>query len=305
MALYHKYRPDSFEKIIGNEDAITALQSTLKKDDKPHAFLIHGETGCGKTTLGRIIAKELDCKGLDFREVDSADFRGIDTIRDIRKQSVFKPLESPCRVWLLDECHKLSVDAMNALLKALEDPPPTVYYILCTTDPQKLLTTIRGRCSQYKVNPLKDKQTFRLLRKVVSGENEKLQKVVYEQIIQDSSGHPRNALQILDQVLAVEPDKRLKVATQQAELQSQTIELCRALMSKSPWSKIKNILSGLKDNENPETIRRQILGYCSAILLKSMNFQAAMIMEEFEEPLYDIGWPGVVLNCYRIICSEE
>ncbi|MCD6399911.1 AAA family ATPase [candidate division WOR-3 bacterium] len=251
----------------GNKETIIALQAELRKEDKAHAYLLMGPTGCGKTTLARIIARELGAKGNDFREIDSADFRGIDTVREIRKQSQFKPLEGSCRVWLIDECHRQTNDAQSALLKALEDTPPHVYYILATTDPQKLLPTIKGRCAQFTVTPLKEKELYRLLRVVVKREGEALATEVYEQIIQDSQGHPRNALQILDKVLGVPPEERLALAKQVAEQQSRVVELCRVLLTAAGWKKVARVLSGLKD-EDPEGVRRAVLGYCSSILLK-------------------------------------
>ncbi|MFP4025829.1 MAG: ATP-binding protein [Thiohalospira sp.] len=301
MSLYLKYRPDTLDSIIGNESVVSSLKGMLKKKETcPHSFLLTGPTGCGKTTIGRIIAKELDCKGSDFREVDSADFRGIDTIREIRKQSQYKPLESPCKVWLIDECHKMTGDAQNALLKILEDTPKHVYFILCTTDPQKLIATIKGRCSQFQVNLLQNHLMFSLLRSVVKAEKETLPKLVYEQIIQDTFGHPRNALQVLDQVLRAEPERRLEVAKRSAEEQSQSIELCRALISGEGWKKVANILQGLKD-QDAEGIRRHVLGYAQTVLLKSDNSNAAAIIQEFWEPFYNIGFPGLVFACYSVI----
>lgn len=299
MSLYHKYRPKYMEDVFGNETTIKALQADLMKDDPPHAYLFHGPTGCGKTTLGRITADALGCKGCDFHEIDSADFRGVDTIREIRRQSRFKSMEGPCSVWLLDEVHKMTNDAQNAMLKALEDPPRHAYFILATTDPQKLIATIKGRCAQYPLNPLNDHQMMKLLIKVVKAENEVLNKVVYEQIVQDSQGHPRNALQILDQVLGAEPDQRLEVAKRQAEIYSQTIELCRALLNRSGWKKVANILSGLQD-QDAENTRRSVLGYCNTILLKEDNPMVFNILQAFESPTYDIGWPGITMSCYAI-----
>lgn len=304
MSLYQKHRPTSFETVIGNEEVISSLQSLLNKKEHPHAYLLHGPTGCGKTTLGRIIGEVLGCKGRDFHEIDSADFRGIDTVREIRRVSRLSPLESPCSVYLLDECHKLSNDAMNALLKALEDTPRHVYYILCTTDPQKLLPTIRGRCSQFQVSLLTDRQMFSLLREIVKAEEEKISKTVYDQIIQDALGHPRNAISILEQVLAVPEEQRLDVAKRTAERQSQVIELCRALVQrKGGWKSVSVILNQLK-GQDQESIRHAILGYCSAILLKGQNDSAATVMQEFIEPFYNTGWPGLVFACYSAVCGE-
>ena len=299
-SLYLKHRPFDLDGIIGNEAVIDAVRDMVRDVEKcPHAFLLTGGTGCGKTTLGRILAKELGSVGTDMREIDSADFRGIDTVREIRRNMQYMALESRCRVWIIDECHKMTGDAQSAFLKALEDTPNHVYFILCTTDPQKLLPTIRGRCTTLNMEPLSDTYMMRLLRQVVKAEGENLSKQIYEQIIQDAQGHPRNALQVLDQVIRVPGEKRLEIAQRTAEEQSQVIELCRALIKNEGWSKIRAILTGLK-GQDPENIRRAVLGYCQAVLLKSENQKAALIMDEFIEPFYNTGFPGLVFACYSI-----
>jgi DNA polymerase-3 subunit gamma/tau len=300
MSLYLKYRPSSLEAVKGNSEIVNTLESMLSKPDTcPHVFLLHGATGCGKTTLARIIANRLNCVGSDLKEIDSADFRGIDSIREIRKNSNYKPIEGDCRVWILDETHKLTNDAQNALLKILEDTPSHVYFILCTTDPQKLIAAIKGRCIEFQVKPLSDSVMHGLLKKVVRGEQETLDDEVYTQIIQDSQGHPRNALQILEQVLNASPEKRLSIAKQTAAVQSQAIDLCRALIKRASWKEVSGILASLKEQE-PEDIRRVVMGYCQAILLKSDNTQAGMVLEHFIEPFYNSGFPALTLACYLI-----
>lgn len=300
LSLYLKYRPQSLDEITGNEEVVGILRSQLKERTLPRSLLFHGPTGCGKTTLGRIVARELGARGSDIKEIDAADFRGIDTIREIRKQIAYKPLEGPYQVWILDEVHRATGDAQSALLKTLEDTPSHVYFILCTTDPQKLLAAIRGRCADYQVRTLNDREMRMLLRRVVKAEGESINKAVYDQIAQNSMGHPRNALQILQQVLAVDEEKRLAVAQRASQEQTEGIELCRALLGGAPWKKVANILIGLKDIEG-EKVRRLVLGYCQSVLLKEANDMAAIIMEEFETPMYDIGFPGVVLACYRVV----
>jgi len=304
MSLYLKYRPKSLDEIYGNSDLVRTLSNILSDVETcPQVFMLHGPTGCGKTTIARIIADRLECKGMDLREVDVADYRGIDSIREIRKQAQFRPLEGKCKVWILDECHRLTPDAQSALLKILEDTPKDVYFILCTTDPQKVLPTIRGRCSQFQVKQLSPDDMFALLRSIVKAEEERLPKTVYDQIIQDSLGHPRNAIQTLEQVLQAEPEDRLKVAKRAAEEQSQSIELCRALLKGAGWKEITNILSGLQE-QDPEGIRRHVLAYCNSILLKGRNDQAARVMEEFIEPFWNAGKPGLTLACYSVIFGE-
>lgn len=300
MSLYLTYRPNAFDELRGNEAIVTSLRSLLADKTKaPHTYLLYGPTGCGKTTLARIIAKELECSEVDYREIDSADFRGIDTVREIRKQSAFKPLQGDVRVWVIDECHKMTNDAQNALLKILEDTPSHIYFVLCTTEANKLIPTILGRCSQFQVSPLNERQMFVLLRGVVHAEGHKLDKEVYDQIIQDSQGLPRNALQILEQVLSVPEDKRLEMAKRTAEQQSQVIELCRLLVKGSTWRQIAPVLTGLKQ-EDAENIRRSLLGYCQAVLLREENDFAAAVIESLIEPLYNIGFPGLVYACYSV-----
>jgi DNA polymerase-3 subunit gamma/tau len=300
MSLYQKHRPQSLEQVKGNEGIIQTLQGMLvKKETFPHALLFHGQTGCGKTTLARIISKELGCSEMDYKEINTADFRGIDTIRELIKNSQFSAMEGSVRVWVVDECHKLTGDAQNALLKILEDTPPHIYFILCTTESQKLLPTIRGRCSQFQVNPLTDSQMTGLLRRISRDEDVVLETEVMEQIVRDSFGLPRNAISILEQVLNVPEDRRLEVAKQTAVTVSQGIELCRALIKQEPWKAVSKILVGLKDQE-AEGIRRIILGYCQSVLLNGDNDMAGLIMEECINPFYDSGFPQLVFACYKI-----
>lgn len=201
-------------------------------------------------------------------------------------------------------CHQNSRDAQHALLKALEDAPSHVKYILATTDPQKLLPTIRGRCAQYQVNQLTNKEMLILLRRIVKAEGEKLTKEVYEHIIESGQGHPRNTLQILDQVLNVEEDMRLEIAKQAIELETDAIELCRALMQRAGWKKVASILNKIKD-QDPESVRRLVLSYCNSILLKGENMTAGLVMEHFIEPFYNTGFPGLTFACFSIVCGEE
>jgi DNA polymerase-3 subunit gamma/tau len=302
MSLYLKYRPDSFEAIKGNAEMLPVLENMLTNVKKcPHVFLLTGPKGCGKTTIARIIADKLQCKGSDFRELNNSDQRGIETARDIIKQSQFKAIESPCRIWLIDECHKMTSDAQNALLKIMEDTPQHIYFIFCTTDPQKLIDPFKDRCQTFQVKPLNDMQLFGLLRRIVKEEDETLEKEVFEQIIQDSLGHPRAAIQILEQVLNASAESRLTIAKKAATEQSQSIELCRALLKPGvSWKEISLILQGLTEQE-PEEIRRHILGYCQSILLKGENGRAALIIETLWESLFYIGRPGLVYCLYSIV----
>lgn len=303
MNLYLKYRPTTFEDLVGNEETVEALQTMLKKNKLPHTFLFHGESGCGKTTIARILAKELQCSESDYSEINASDFRGIDSVREIIQNAKYLPLQGTVKVYVIDECHKLTNDAQNAMLKILEDTPSHVYFILCTTDPQKLLKTVKSRAVQFRMSPLNDRDMMRLLRNILQQENETVAREVIDQIVIDSLGHPRMALNILEKVIHAEPENRLNIAKKQAEETNEAIELCRCLLSTSSWRKCSSILKGLK-NQEAESIRRVILGYAQSVLLNGENDKAALILECFIEPLYDVGFPGLVFQCYSIYKTD-
>ena len=301
MSFHIKYRPKTFDEILGNRTTVLALENMLKdKENCPHSFLFHGFTGSGKTTLARIVAKELGCDSTNIIEIDTAQFRGIDTIRDLRKNAQFTPLGGGIRVYIMDEIQKMTGDAQNAFLKILEDTPKHIYFILCTTEPNNLLPTIRGRCSQFQTSPLTDKQMEDLLLKIAKAENSEISSEIISQITLDSLGLPRNALQILEQVLNVPENRRLKIAQKAAVEQSESIELCRELIKGGNWAKVSKILKGLK-SQDAEGVRRVVLGYASSILLNGDNERAGNVLECFEEPFYNIGFPGLVLASYRAI----
>lgn len=306
MSLYQKYRPKTLKGVRGNRELVKTLEAMLSNlETCPHSFLLTGPTGCGKTTIARIIGKNVGATSNSIHEINSADFRGIETVRDIRRSIQLLPIEGDSTVYIIDEAHKMTNDAQNGILKILEDTPNHVFFILCTTDPQKLINTIKGRCSTFQVNPLNDVQMSKLLTRIATKEGEELDKKVLNQIITDSQGFPRNAIQILEQVLNAPEEDRLKIAKRTAEEESEVVELCRALSKRESWKKVSGILSRLKNQgTDPENIRRMVLGYCQAVLLKADNEGMGAIMEEFIDPFYDTGFPGLTYACYAVIKSS-
>ena len=147
--LYKKYRPDGYGDLVGQAPAVKVLRGLLKKG-LPHAMLLTGPSGCGKTTVARIIKNKLQCQDSDFVELNSASDRGIDVIRGIDGRMRLGGLLGGPRIWLFDECHRLTKDAQEAMLKYLEDTPSHVYFLLATTEPDKLITAIRTRCTEVR-----------------------------------------------------------------------------------------------------------------------------------------------------------
>jgi DNA polymerase III gamma/tau subunit len=233
--------------------------------------------------------------------VDSAQFRGIDTILDMRGQMMYKAVEGDVRVWLIDECHQLSRDAMNGLLKALEDAPAHVFFILATTDPEKLLPTIKGRCAQFEVQPLDQDEMTDFLSTICRKERKRVPADVLKQISRDSMGSCRNALQVLDKVIDLDPEDMKAVAEQEAQKENAVIDLCRALMKREKWTAVAQILKGL-EKEDPEKVRLAVMGYASTVALNEKDASKAyLILDVFKDPTYNNGRAQLVWACYTCL----
>jgi DNA polymerase-3 subunit gamma/tau len=304
MPLHTDYRPKTLEEIVGNKATVSSLSSILNRERKkiPHAYLFHGPSGCGKTTFARIVSNELGCSEHDYIEINAGNNRGIDTARNILKNLRYKPLVGETKVILLDEVHATTKDFQNALLKSLEDTPSHVYFILCTTDPQKLLLTVRNRCMMFEVKKLSEEKLIEILRNVCEKETNKIEHVTLEQIANKADGCPRQALILLDGVIDLGPRERRRAIQSFKTQEEKTIDLCRALLKKDKWLNISKILKGLEDE--PEKVRWSVLGYMNSVLLGgNNNVQASITIIMFQEPFYDTGKAGLTLAAYKSINS--
>ena len=308
MPLHLEYRPDKLSQFIGNKEAIKSLRVVLdRKDDLPHAWLFEGSTGCGKTTLGRIVAKELGVSitSRDFKEINASDMRGIDSAREIIQQIAYMPFESPCKVWLLDEVHQATKDYQNALLKVLEDTPKHVHLILCTTDAQRLIPTIRNRCTTFSVKQLTDKEMEKLIRWVIEEEDvDWIGDESFDLLLSAADGCPREALKILDQVIDLEPENMVEAIKGFHVTEGKTTDLFNALVQGNSWSRIAEILKELKTGagNEPEKIRRSILGLSQWNLLKEkekrLQNKYMDIIDAFSKPTYDNGFTEIVASSF-------
>ena len=207
LALYRKYRPQSFDHVAGQEQLVTLLTTSIKQKKVSHAYLFCGGRGTGKTTVARIFARDIGCNEEDIIEIDAASNRGIDEIRELRDAVRTAPFSSPYKVYIIDEAHMLTKEAANALLKTLEEPPSHVIFILATTDPEKLPPTIVSRCQKI-VFSSPDKTTLsHQLMYVSQQEGAILDEVTALLIASHGKGSYRDALGILEQILTISEKK--------------------------------------------------------------------------------------------------
>ena len=202
--LYRRYRPTSFKQLIGQDDVVKSLVDLGKRNAIPHCILLTGPSGCGKTTTARILRKKLKCGDADYCEVNAAESRGIDMVRGIQQRMMLAPIAGDCRVWCIDESHKISSDGMSAMLKMLEDTPSHVYFLLATTNPEKLLPTIKTRATEIKLKLLSPEGIEHLIKRTAKSEGVQLSEDVVISIQTHAEGSARKALVLLHAVIGIE-----------------------------------------------------------------------------------------------------
>lgn len=223
LALYRKWRPQTFADVIGQAHICQALQNSLAQGRISHAYLFSGPRGTGKTTVARLMAKGLDCihgptaepcgecqecraiangSSLNVIEIDGASNRGIEEIRELREQVRFAPVGAPYKVYIIDEVHMLTPEAFNALLKTLEEPPAHVVFIFATTDLHKVPATILSRCQRYDFKRLTHAQLMEGLRKVAAAEGVAAEEEALAMIAKHAEGGMRDAFSLLEQCMS-------------------------------------------------------------------------------------------------------
>ncbi len=302
LALYRKYRPQTFAEIIGQENVIQTLTNAIAGKMVSHAYIFSGPRGSGKTSIARLLAKAMNCRNrkdgqfepcnkcsscleimkgnsLDLIEIDAASHRGINEIRDLKEGIKFSPTKEKYKIFIIDEAHQLTKEADNALLKTLEEPPPYAIFILATTEIHKVIPTVISRCQRFDFRKLTLEEIIGRLEYIAGAEKRKVDKPALELIALNSSGSIRDAESLLDHVLIfagtlggretikVEDIKNL-LGLADVNLISQFIDF---IVEKNSGKAIKFLNQAIENGNDPQEFAKALVRYLRQALLLKIN----------------------------------
>lgn len=301
LALYRKWRPRTFDEVIGQDHVTRTLRNALASGRISHAYLFAGVRGTGKTTMARLLAKAVNCEGegpekpcgscrichavdegslIDLIEIDAASNRGIDEIRDLRDKVGFRPNEARYKFYIIDEVHMLTEPAFNALLKTLEEPPAHVIFVLATTEPHKIPATIISRCQRFDFRRIPLADITRWLKHIATQEGLSVEEAALEYIARQSGGSLRDAISLLDQLTAY-GDTTITLDHVRGILgsvSSQAVsQLVDYLVAGEREHGLELINQLIWDGSEPRQLAREIVEHLRKMLLLKMGDGAALL----------------------------
>ena len=301
QALYRKWRPRTFDEVVGQEHVTHTLQNALPAGRISHAYLFTGPRGTGKTSMGRLLAKAVNCLStednkpcneclicqainegrlLDLIEIDAASNRGIDEMRSIREKVGFRPSEAHYKVYILDEVHMLTEPAFNALLKTLEEPPPHVIFVLVTTEPRKIPDTILSRCQRFDFRRVPLQDMVGHLKHIAEQEGLAVEPMALELIARSATGSMRDAVSLLDQLMAYGSEE-ITLAQVQSVLgtvPSQAVgELVSQLVARNVAKGFDVINRVVGDGVDLRQFNRQVVEYLRELLLVKVGDDSSLV----------------------------
>jgi DNA polymerase-3 subunit gamma/tau len=298
VVIARRYRPQSFDELIGQEHVAKGLAAAIATSRVGHAYLFTGARGTGKTSTARILAKALNCErgptptpcnqcdicrsitagdDMDVLEIDGASNRGIDEIRQLRQNVNVRPSRSRFKIYIIDEVHMLTKEAFNALLKTLEEPPEHVKFIFCTTEPEKIPITILSRCQRFDFAGVQTTQIVQRLQQIASGEGIEAELEALEIIARRAAGSMRDSQSLLEQLLAF-GSKRITVADVHSLLGTAGAEriarLVQALIERNPAAALTELDHSIAEGVDVGQLLDQLLGYFRDIMASAVGCPA-------------------------------
>jgi DNA polymerase-3 subunit gamma/tau len=269
--LYRQYRPSGFGEVRGQDQVTLVLEKAIKNKKIGHAYLFCGTRGTGKTSVARILARELGVSDKDLYEMDAASNRGIDDIRELREGVYALPFESPYKFYIIDEAHMLTKEAWNAFLKTLEEPPAHAIFVLATTERDRVPDTIQSRCEIYTFKQPSRDMLADTVADVAQKEGYTLERAAAELVALLAEGSFRDALSILQKVLSVAQGKKIQIGDVEDVSGAPRGELIRTLLSaiakKDAQAALSVVRTAEKDNMDARTLAKLLIHRLRVILL--------------------------------------
>ncbi|MGQ0633712.1 MAG: DNA polymerase III subunit gamma/tau [Planctomycetaceae bacterium] len=300
--LARRFRPQSFDELIGQEHVAQALRNAVTSGRVAHAYLFTGARGVGKTSAARILAKALNCPqstggdpcnrceicqaiaaggDVDVLEIDGASNRGIDEIRDVRANVGIKPMRSRYKVYIIDEVHMLTTPAFNALLKTLEEPPGTVKFIFCTTEPHKVPDTILSRCQRFDFGTIETGTICRRLTEIAQAEGVSVEAAAVDIVARRAAGSMRDSQSLFDQLLA-SGGKSISAADVHRLLgtasDERLVELSAALVAHDPARALQLLQTALAEGAQHGELIDQLLNYVRDLMVLAAGASDAALV---------------------------
>ena len=328
QALYRKWRPATFDDVVGQDAVAGTLKNQIRTGRIGHAYLFCGTRGCGKTSLAKIMARAVNCpeavshggnpcnecvscssimggSSMNVFEIDAASNNGVDNIRDIREQVEYPPTEGKYKVYIIDEVHMLSAGAFNALLKTLEEPPSYVIFILATTDPQKVPQTILSRCQRYDFRRIGKAAIIGYINKIRAAEGFPAEDKAIAYIADAADGSMRDALSILDQCLAYARGEELSyekvLEVLGAADMSVFSDLYRAVAERKTETVLKIIDEVIASGKEAGLFISDFIWYLRNVLLASATGGGGGVLDVTEDSLERIREDAKLLSTARLI----